>query len=77
MKLSNNRDIDRVHVRDMDSVGLVTADIENSLPPVLHARLLETRSANNLAATRPYCNLACLAASRSFLYKFLATARCC
>ena len=44
MKLSNNRDIDRVHVRDMDSVGLVTREVERCLPPVLQARLREIRS---------------------------------
>lgn len=44
MKLSNNRDIDRVHVRDLDSVGLITADVEKALPAVLHARLQEIRS---------------------------------
>ncbi len=44
MKLSNNRDIDRVHVRDLDSVGLVTTDVESSLPAVLRDRLQEIRS---------------------------------
>jgi hypothetical protein len=44
MKLSSNRDIDRVHVRDLDSVGLITQDVEGALPPVLHARLQEIRS---------------------------------
>jgi hypothetical protein len=43
MKLSNHRDIDRVHVRDLDSVGLVTAEVENALPPVLRFRLQEIR----------------------------------
>jgi len=43
MKLSNNRDIDRVHVRDLDSVGLITSEVERTLPPVLHARLQEIR----------------------------------
>lgn len=43
MKLSNNRDIDRVHVRDLDSVGLITTDVENSLPSSLVARLAEIR----------------------------------
>ena len=43
MKLSNNRDIDRVHVRDLDSVHLITAEIEKALPPALHARLQEIR----------------------------------
>src|SRR5438876_11987453 len=44
MKLSNNRDIDRVHVRDLDSVGLVTAEVEKALPAVLRVRLDEIRS---------------------------------
>jgi len=44
MKLSNNRDIDRVHVRDLDSVGLITPDVEEALPPALHSRLREIRS---------------------------------
>jgi len=44
MKLSNNRDIDRVHVRDLDSVGLVTPEVEKELPPVLRARLREIRA---------------------------------
>ena len=43
MKLSNNRDIDRVHVRDLDSVGLVTSSVEQSLPIDLLARLSEIR----------------------------------
>jgi hypothetical protein len=44
MKLSNNRDIDRVHVRDMDSVGLITPELEETLPHILIARLREIRS---------------------------------
>ena len=44
MKLANNRDIDRVHIRDLDSVGLITPEIEKVLPSVLHARLEEIRS---------------------------------
>jgi hypothetical protein len=44
MKLSNNRDIDRVHVRDMDSVGLITPEVEKVLPQDLQARLREVRS---------------------------------
>ena len=43
MKLVNNRDIDRVHIRDMDSVGLITADIEKALSPALHVKLGEIR----------------------------------
>ena len=39
MKLSNNRDIDRVHVRDLHGVGLITPEIEEALPGVLRERL--------------------------------------
>jgi hypothetical protein len=44
MKLSNYRDIDRVHVRDLDDVGLVTAEVENALPVILRERLAEVRA---------------------------------
>ena len=44
MKLSNNRDIDRVHVRDLDSVGLITPAMEGLLPASLRERLDEIRS---------------------------------
>ena len=44
MKLSNNRDIDRVHVRDLDSVGLITPEVETALASVLRVRLEEIRS---------------------------------
>jgi hypothetical protein len=44
MKLSCYRDIDRVHVRDMDAVGLVTPQAEAALAPILLARLQEIRS---------------------------------
>jgi hypothetical protein len=43
MKLANNRDIDRVHVRDMDSVGLITPEIEDALPSALRGRLQQIR----------------------------------
>jgi hypothetical protein len=43
MKLSNNWDIDRVHVDDLDSVGLVTPEMESALPSVLRDRLQEIR----------------------------------
>ena len=43
MKLSNNRDIDGVHVRDLDSVGLLTTKVENALPGALRIRLEEIR----------------------------------
>lgn len=44
MKLSSNRDIDRVHVRDLDSVGLITPAVEGLLPAGLRERLEEIRS---------------------------------
>ncbi|MBI1897827.1 MAG: hypothetical protein HYZ57_08785 [Acidobacteria bacterium] len=44
MKLSNNRDIDRVHIRDLNSVGLITEHVEQALPPVLLSRLQDIRS---------------------------------
>lgn len=44
MKLSSNRDIDRVHIRDLDSVKLITAEVERELPSILRARLDEIRS---------------------------------
>jgi hypothetical protein len=40
MKLMSNRDQDRVHLRDMIDVGLVTRDLSPQLPPDL-ARCLE------------------------------------
>ncbi|HMD87387.1 MAG TPA: nucleotidyltransferase family protein [Terriglobia bacterium] len=43
MKLSSNRDIDRVHIRDLDTTGLITAKLERGLPSVLRARLREIR----------------------------------
>ena len=39
MKLSNNRHIDRVPVRDLDPVGLITPEIEHGLPSALQVRL--------------------------------------
>jgi hypothetical protein len=44
MKLNSYRDKDRVHVRAMDAVGLITADVEGSLPADLHSRLQHIRS---------------------------------
>jgi hypothetical protein len=49
MKLSNNWDIDRVHVRDLDSVGLVTPEAELALPPALYTRLQEIRRRMNFS----------------------------
>ncbi len=44
MKLTSFRMKDRVHVQDMDSVGLITPEIEAALPEVLRARLAEVRA---------------------------------
>ena len=44
MKLTSFRDKDRVHVRDMDSVGLITPEIEAQLPELLRARRAEVRA---------------------------------
>lgn len=41
MKLTSFRDIDRVHIADMLSVGLVDAGVRGALPPDLIARLAE------------------------------------
>jgi hypothetical protein len=43
MKLSANRDKDRVHVRSMDAAGLITPAIEGELPETLRARLKQVR----------------------------------
>ncbi len=44
MKLTSFRDKDRVHVRDMDGVGLITPDIEAGLPEPLRQRLAKVRA---------------------------------
>jgi hypothetical protein len=44
MKLTSFRMKDRVHVQDMDSVGLITPEIEASLSDTLRARLAEVRA---------------------------------
>ena len=44
MKLTSFREKDRVHVRDMDGVGLITAETEASLPEVLRERLARVRA---------------------------------
>lgn len=43
MKLSGNRDKDRVHIRNMDAVGLIGAEIEAALPFELKQRLANIR----------------------------------
>jgi hypothetical protein len=44
MKLTSFRLKDRVHLQDMDSVGLIASDLEASLPQVLRQRLREVRA---------------------------------
>ena len=44
MKLTSFRLKDKVHIQDMDSVGLITPEIENGLPAVLRGRLKEVRA---------------------------------
>jgi hypothetical protein len=44
MKLTSFRLKDRVHLKDLDSVGLITPEIEAALPAVLRARLEQVRS---------------------------------
>ena len=43
MKLTSFRLIDKVHLLDMDSVGLITPEIEQALPEALRARLEQLR----------------------------------
>jgi len=43
MKLSANRDKDRVHIRSLDAAGLITPEIERELPESLRARLQQVR----------------------------------
>lgn len=44
MKLTSFRLKDRVHVQDLDAVGLITPEIEAELPETLRARLREIRA---------------------------------
>jgi len=44
MKLTSFRLKDKVHIQDMDSVGLITPGIEATLSPVLMERLREVRA---------------------------------
>ena len=44
MKLTSFRENDRVHVRDMDSVGLITAEIEGQLSGLFRQRLAQVRA---------------------------------
>ena len=43
MKLTSNRDKDRVHIRSMDAAGLLTHEVERRLPPELLSRLEHIR----------------------------------
>jgi len=43
MKLTSFRLKDKVHIIDMDSVGLITPDIESALPETLRVRLRQVR----------------------------------
>jgi hypothetical protein len=45
MKLTSYGLKDRVHIQDLDAVGLITPDAEAQLPEVLRARLREVRAA--------------------------------
>lgn len=44
MKLNAFRDKDRVHVRAMDTVGLITAEVEEKLSEELRSRLQHVRA---------------------------------
>jgi len=45
VKLTSYRLKDRVHIQDLDAVGLITPEVEARLPEVLQARLREVRAA--------------------------------
>ncbi len=45
MKLTSYRLKDRVHIQDLDAVGLITPEIEGGLSEPLRARLREVRAA--------------------------------
>lgn len=44
MKLTSFRLIDKVHIQDLDGVGLITPEIEASLPEAMRERLKEVRA---------------------------------
>jgi hypothetical protein len=44
MKLTSYRLKDKVHIQDLDAVGLITADVEAQLGDALRARLREVRA---------------------------------
>ena len=43
MKLTSFRAKDEAHIKDLDEAGLLTSEIEASLPPELAVRLALTR----------------------------------
>jgi hypothetical protein len=45
MKLTSYRLKDKVHIQDMDGVGLITPEVEAALPGGLRERLVEVRAA--------------------------------
>ncbi len=46
MKLTSFRLKDKVHVQDLDGVGLITPEIEEELPDLLRQRLAEVRASD-------------------------------
>ena len=44
MKLTSFRLKDKVHIQDLDGVGLITPEIEAGLSPILRERLAEVRA---------------------------------
>ncbi|HEY7337058.1 MAG TPA: hypothetical protein VH639_19345 [Bryobacteraceae bacterium] len=44
MKLTSFRLKDKVDIQDLDSAGLITPEIEKSLPPEMRERLEEVRA---------------------------------
>jgi hypothetical protein len=44
MKLTSYRLKDRVHIQDLDGVGLIDAEMETGLPELLRQRLAEIRA---------------------------------
>jgi hypothetical protein len=44
MKLTSYRLKDRVHIQDLDAVGLITPDVEGELSEALRQRLRDVRA---------------------------------
>jgi hypothetical protein len=44
MKLTSYRLKDQVHLKDLDEAGLITAEVETGLPPILQERLAQVRA---------------------------------